>query len=111
MTKVVIYPLSALSEEPGYAKIAVMYPAPQSRLTVEQIAMKDVPPGTPYLIIDAAELPEDSTYRGAWDADFSQPTGIGLGPEEFWNRNPSLLAAISPAAPSISPVTPPENPE
>lgn len=103
MTKVVIYPLAALSEEPGYAKIAVMYPAPQSRLTVEEIAMKDVPPGTPYLIIDAAELPADPTYRGAWDADFTQPSGHGLGSEEFYRLNPHLLPTpVATITPEVS---------
>lgn len=105
MSKVVIYPLNALSEEPGMGKIAVLFPAPQSRLTVEQIALKDVSQGTPYLIIDASDLPSDPTYRDAWDADFSQPSGIGLGADEFWKQNPHLLQDdVVPAMPAISPV-------
>ena len=101
MSQIVIYPLAALAEE-GYAKIAVLYPAPNSRFTVEQIAMKDVPMGTPYLIIDSSELPEDPTYRDAWDADFSQPHGHGLGYEEFAKKYiPSL--PLDPAGPATKP--------
>lgn len=52
-------------------------------LTVEQIAAKDTPAGVPFLIIDAADVPADRTYRAAWRADFSQPDGHGLTPEEW----------------------------
>jgi len=33
--------------------------------SVEQ-ALKDVPPGVPYEIVDAADIPSDRTFRGAW---------------------------------------------
>lgn len=34
-------------------------------------AMKDIPSGKPYLIVDAADIPTDRTFRNAWTADFT----------------------------------------
>jgi hypothetical protein len=48
--------------------IAVVVPAPG----IEQIeALKAVPTGKPYLIVDAADIPTDRTFRDAWQADFT----------------------------------------
>ena len=38
------------------------------------LAMKDIPAGKPYKIIDAADVPADRTFRNAWTADFSEVT-------------------------------------
>jgi hypothetical protein len=38
------------------------------------LAMKDIPSGKPYLIVDAADIPADRTFRNAWTADFSEVT-------------------------------------
>jgi hypothetical protein len=46
--------------------VAVIVPAPECGLTIEQIAAKDVPAGKPYEIVDVSEIPEDRTFRGAW---------------------------------------------
>ena len=62
--------------------VVILTPCPCG-LTVDQIAAKDTPAGVPYLIIDAADVPADRTYRAAWRADFSQPDGHGLTPEEW----------------------------
>lgn len=43
---------------------------PTGELPIEQVAAKDVPPGVPYSIIDASEVPSDRTFRAAWVADF-----------------------------------------
>jgi len=45
--------------------VAVIVPA-DCGLTIEQIAAKDVPAGTPYEIVDVADIPSDRTFRGAW---------------------------------------------
>lgn len=71
-------------------------------LTVKQIAAKDTPPGVPYLIIDAADVPADRTYRAAWRADFSQPDGHGLTPEEW------QAAYGQPEPPAPEPDRPPD---
>jgi hypothetical protein len=35
--------------------------------TIEDCAAKDVPEGVEYKIIDASELPQDRTFRSAWE--------------------------------------------
>lgn len=58
--------------------ISIIVPA-DCGLTVEQIAKKDVPTGTPYWIVDDSEIPEDRTFRNAfvYEAD-RDPDGVGL---------------------------------
>jgi hypothetical protein len=51
------------TEEGG---VAVIIPAPECNLTIEEIAAKDVPKGVSYHIVDASEVPSDRTFRGAW---------------------------------------------
>ena len=36
-----------------------------------EAAMKDIPSGKPYLIVDAADIPTDREFRNAWTADFT----------------------------------------
>lgn len=47
--------------------VAIIVPAPNSSLTINQIAAKDVPAGKSYKIVDASEIPEDRTFRNAWE--------------------------------------------
>lgn len=82
MAKVIIYP-----QKNG--PIAIITPILDSGLTVEQIAKKDVPDGVPYLIIDESEVPSDFSFRDAWEADFSNPHGRGMGNERWFFENPS----------------------
>lgn len=49
---------------------------------VEETAVRRVPTGRPYLIVDASAIPEDRTYREAWDADFTNPDGFGEGADD-----------------------------
>lgn len=60
MDKRIIYP----TDEGG---VAVVVPAPQCGLTIEEIAAKDVPPGKPFKIVDVADIPSDRTFREAWE--------------------------------------------
>ena len=46
--------------------VAVIIPAPECGLSIEEIAAKDVPAGTPYEIVTADEIPSDRTFRNAW---------------------------------------------
>lgn len=48
---------------------SVVIPAPDTGLTIEEVAAKCVPAGTPYTIVPVAEVPSDRTYRNAWVAD------------------------------------------
>lgn len=47
--------------------ISVIIPAPECGLTIEEIAAKDVPANTPYKIVDVSDIPEDRTFRNAWE--------------------------------------------
>lgn len=53
-------------------------------LAIEDVARKDVPAGVPYLIVQDSDIPADRTYRNAWEADFSNPTGYGIGAEAWF---------------------------
>jgi len=46
--------------------VAVIVPA-DCGLTIEEIAAKDVPAGVSYKIVDVADIPEDRTFRNAWE--------------------------------------------
>lgn len=60
MNQRIIYP----TDEGG---VAVIIPAPECGLTIEEIATKDVPQGKPFKIVDAADIPADRTFRNAWE--------------------------------------------
>jgi hypothetical protein len=47
--------------------VAIIIPAPDCGLTIEEIATKDVPAGVPFRIVEAADIPEDRTFRNAWE--------------------------------------------
>ncbi len=47
--------------------VAIIIPAPDCGLTIEQIAAKDVPAGVPFRIVDVSEVPSDRTFRNAWE--------------------------------------------
>ena len=60
MDKRIIYP----TPDGG---VAIIVPAPNCGLTIEEIAAKDVPAGADFRIIDAADVPTDRTFRNAWE--------------------------------------------
>ena len=47
--------------------VAVIVPAPDCGLTIEEIAAKDVPAGKQFKIVDVSDIPEDRTFRNAWE--------------------------------------------
>ena len=47
--------------------VAVIVPTEECGLTIEEIAAKDVPAGTPFKIMEAADIPSDRTFRNAWE--------------------------------------------
>jgi hypothetical protein len=51
--------------------VAIEIPAPewlaQEGNTMEKLAQIRVPSGTPYKIVDAADIPSDRTFRNAWE--------------------------------------------
>lgn len=60
MNQRIIYP----TEDGG---VAVIIPAPECGLTIQQIAAKDVPAGVEYKIVDVSDIPSDRTFRNAWE--------------------------------------------
>ena len=57
---------------------------PAESWTSEVVARKDVPAGVPYKIVNSEDLPQDHTFFNAWEADFSNPDGYGIGPEDWF---------------------------
>ena len=47
--------------------VAIIIPAAECGLTIEEIAVKDVPDGRPFKIVDVSDIPTDRTFRNAWE--------------------------------------------
>ena len=47
--------------------VAIIIPAPESGLTIEEVAAKDVPKGRPFKIVNVEDIPADRTFRNAWE--------------------------------------------
>lgn len=75
MSQAIIYPQSNGS-------IALVMPT--GELPIEDVALKDVPAGVPYLFVDATDVPQDLTFFEAWEADFSNPDGHGIGADAYF---------------------------
>jgi hypothetical protein len=60
MNQRIIYP----TDEGG---VAIIIPAVECGLTIEEIAVKDVPAGKPYKVVDVSDIPTDRTFRNAWE--------------------------------------------
>tara|TARA_R100000664_G_C2728689_1_gene119872 strand:+ start:515 stop:724 length:210 start_codon:yes stop_codon:yes gene_type:complete len=68
MNKRIIYP-----NESGITIII-----PTGELTLDETALKDVPSGVKYKIINASDLPQDRDFRNAWEYDFTNDfDGVG----------------------------------
>ncbi|MEE9905552.1 MAG: hypothetical protein K4305_09040 [Chlorobium sp.] len=63
--------------------IAVIIPA-ACGLSINEIARKDVPAGLPYKILEVTDVPADRTFRDAWEADFTDPDGYGIGSDAWF---------------------------
>lgn len=65
--------------------VAIVVPAPECLVehTIEEIAAKDVPAGVPYKIVDTDTIPSDRTFRNAWEAEITDPDGVGSESNEF----------------------------
>ena len=57
---------------------------PTGELPIEDVCQKDVPAGTPYLVVEDDVIPSDRSFRGAWEADFSNPDGYGIGADAWF---------------------------
>lgn len=66
--------------------VSIITPTPEALAIygIDAIAVKDVPAGKPYKIIDVSEIPEDRSQRNAWTVDDAELTdGIGGESNEF----------------------------
>ena len=64
----------------GSGGISIIHPSPEALkvMTIEEIALKDVPTGLPYKIVEDSEIPVDRTFRDAWVVDEATLTdGVG----------------------------------
>lgn len=77
MNQIIIYPNNS-------GGVALIIPVVECGLTIEEIARKDVPAGVPYKIVNEADLPADHTFFDAWEADFSNPDGHGIGHDAWF---------------------------
>lgn len=57
---------------------------PSGELPLSEVARKDVPANTPFVFIQSASLP-DLTFFDAFECDFSNPDGYGIG-HEAWEQ-------------------------
>jgi hypothetical protein len=62
MNQRIIYP----NDDGG---VSILIPAEEYLInhTIEELAVKDVPKGKPYRIVDVADIPSDRTFRNAWE--------------------------------------------
>lgn len=66
--------------------VAVIIPTPEAlgQHSIQAIAIKDVPAGKPFKLVDATDIPSDRTDREAWTVDDADLTdGIGGVSNEF----------------------------
>jgi hypothetical protein len=66
--------------------VAIIIPAPEAleKYGIQAIAIKDVPAGKPFKILDASEVPSDRSARDAWTVDEADLTdGVGGVSNEF----------------------------
>ena len=86
MNSIIIFP-----NDDGHLTFA--YPASDCGLTLDEIARKDVPAGKPYLLIPDELVPKDHTFFHAFQADFSQPHGYGIGHDAWFAEQAAKVPA------------------
>lgn len=92
MTERIIY-------EKDDGTLAVVIPAPDCGLTIEQIAAKDVPAGKSYEIVDVSAIPTDRTFRNAWrkvgaTVEVSMPPAREIHRDHIREARDPLLAEL-----------------
>lgn len=66
--------------------VSVIHPTPEALelYDIEAIAIKDVPAGKPFKIVEDSDIPTDRSQRDAWTADPALLTdGVGGESNEF----------------------------
>jgi hypothetical protein len=79
MTQVIIY-----NQDNGVVAVIIPTPEALDAHGIQAIAIKDVPAGKKFKIVDAADIPTDRSEREAWTVDEADLTdGIGGESNEF----------------------------
>ena len=84
MSQVIIY-------QPADGPVAIIRPTDEALQAygIVAIALKDVPAGLPFRIIDASDIPTDRAHRSGWSVDAADLTdGVGAEGSEFPAVNP-----------------------
>ena len=66
---------------------------PTGDIPFEEVCRKDVPAGAPYLVVTADAIPSGSLFREAWEADFSNPNGYGIGADAWFAEQAAAQAS------------------
>lgn len=88
MSKCIVY-------NQGDGRVVVVFPVLDCGLTVEQIALKDVPFGKPFKIMDIADLPVN-VPQDVWtvdEADLTDGVGADYG---VGSDNPFIMPEVQP---------------
>lgn len=87
MTKRIIY-------QNDNGGVSIIIPAPDCGLTIEQIALKDVPTGKPFKIVDVTDIPSDRSQRDSWtveEATLTDGVGADYG---VGSENPFIMPEV-----------------
>ena len=71
--------------------VAVIIPTPEAfeQHSIQAIAIKDVPAGKKFKIVDADDIPSDRTFREAWTMPEEELSdGVGNETNEFPEESP-----------------------
>jgi hypothetical protein len=83
MTQVIIY-----NQDNGVVAVIIPTPEALEQHGIQAIAIKDVPAGKPFKIVDATDIPSDRSDRDAWTVDEADLTdGIG-GQSNLFEEQP-----------------------
>lgn len=67
---------------------------PACGLTPDEVAKKDIPTGTPYVIVRSEDLPNDVTFIDAWEADTANYTGITINMDKAKAKGHAIRRAM-----------------
>ena len=76
--------------------VAIIIPAAECGLTIEEVAKKDVPAGVAYKIVNDDEVPSDRTFRNAlkYDLTVDMTKAQGITKERLRAERAPLLTAL-----------------
>ena len=68
--------------------VTVCYPTEEAleTYTILEIALKDIPTGKPFWIVDESQVSNDHTFFNAWELDLEalgEPDGYGIDYEDW----------------------------